>query len=78
MYIKFGHLTSNYLIIYDGETNKFSPVINPYTGRYLFNSCRMGKLFSENLQNRGYVQTSQLIIYKKHEKPDNLISNCVL
>ena len=30
-----------------------------------FNTCRVNKLFSENLQNRGYVQLSQIIIYKK-------------
>ena len=34
------------------------------------NPCRMVELFSENLQNRGYVQTSESIIYKKQAKLD--------
>ena len=42
-----------------------------------FNPCKVGKLFSENLQNRGYVQTSQLIIYKNKENI-NWISNYVI
>ena len=29
----------------------------------IFNPCRVGELFLENLQNRGYAQTNQLIIY---------------
>ena len=43
----------------------------------VFNSCRVGKLFSENLHNIKYVQTSQLIKYNQNRKHDNLISNCV-
>ena len=33
--------------------------------------CKLSKLFSQNLQNIGYIQTSQLIIYKKQIKYDN-------
>ena len=33
-----------------------------------FNPCKVGKLFSENLQNRWYVQTSQLMIHKKQKQ----------
>ena len=29
-----------------------------------FNPRRVGELFSENLQNRNHVQTSQFIMYK--------------
>ena len=28
----------------------------------------MNEIFDENLQNRGYVQTSQLMLYKKQTK----------
>ena len=41
------------------------------------NLCRVGKLLLENLENSGYVQTSQLIIYKKQTKYNKLISNFV-
>ena len=43
----------------------------------IFNPYRVDKLFSENLQNRDYVQTSQLIMYKNKQ---NLIIwfGCVL
>ena len=37
----------------------------------------MGKLFSENLQNRGYISTINLHI-KTKKKSDSLLSNCVL
>ena len=33
-----------------------------------FYPCRVGELFSENLQYSGYVQTGQLIIYKKKKE----------
>ena len=50
--------------------------VRPLSSQPIFFPCRVGKLFSKNLPNKGYVQTSQSIIYKKKQtKPDNLISN---
>ena len=43
-----------------------------------FNPCRVRELFSENFQNRGYIQASQLIIYKKKPKQNMIIWSAIV
>ena len=45
----------------------YNIAINPFTSRWFFKSLTSGQIISEkNLQNRGYVQTSQLYIKIKN------------
>ena len=62
----FEHLTGQFL--------KFMFYLTLSQADYSLNLCKVGKIFSQNSQNTGHVQTSQLIIYKKQTKYDNLIT----